>query len=782
MGEKEFINRTQDFSNMETIISTSSSEEALAIIIYAPSGYGKSKFVEEFFKRQCGEYTKIKVPCHLGKNQVANDLEFVANFYGQLYQEKPPAVTEKLSMRNATGEFSTYGISFSLPTLLSPDIAHSSKALMMIDFIKKRLSQGKYIIDFENFQKIDQESFELLKEILSVHTDNIFLFEYTVSDLTIENRKDVVRMQEILNNYLVCDLYELHALDKNALKTICKIRNIDYRLAEEYFFTGETQGDLYTVITLQHAVIKKKNDIPLNNIPLSKEEKLILYIVLLNQNKIKEEELFEIFSQQTLVLAGNNKFSVLYICEIINKLSVKELIIEKNYEIWIYHDKIIDLYDLSKQDVILWNAYALLKEYYIKCIKEEVFDENILYRFIDLCCMFSDESILEYLPLIHKLLLSVKYPSILLKKVAAALSNALENIIDQSFLRNIYFLFIDICFDCGAFEEAMFTLNKITLRDFKWEYYHSSLIAVDDSDVSCENILKEYCQKYSKHNQALFFEMNLLSLYMRTKDYMFSKTFAYNLIKKYEGNTSVIYGCLLKNYTEYLDNDDAIEMLNKVDSIFTHNNRYDLAAMANITYASRLAYIGKIHLSKKKLEKCNTFLKKNRNYRMYYYLNNYSALCLLDGEINSNIISNFEKALLLVSNTYEKLIILCNLLIANLLSNNIREADKIFNEINRLEYSFSFYEELQHIIHYNFRYYYKRKNDLQNVKNEENILKILSEKESTPKDLIDYINATLNNKALAENHQWHYYSNFPYRVDFIGYWQMELNSNIESMD
>lgn len=779
MDKKEFVNRVDDFSKIEEIICSSPDDKALAILLYSPSGYGKSRFVEEFFDRHCKEYKKIKVTCHVGKEQSVNNLEFIANLYSAIYEKEPPVMNEKLSRRESAGEISGLGISFTLPTIISSDIMHSSKALMMLDFIKKRLVNGKYIIDFENFQKVDLESFELLREVYTLNTSNIFIFEYTTLTLNIEHKREIFRIQEHLNRYLKCDLFEFQSLDENALIKICSMRNIDYPLAASYFFSGDTKGDLYTIVTLQHSTLKSKKNIPLNSIPLLKDEKLILYIILLNQNKIKKEDLFELFSDNIIFLSGNKKFSIPYICKLVDKLCEKELVLEKEFDIWIYHDKIIDLYNMSKQDIIMWNAYALLKEFYLKRLKDSK-DENILYLLINLCCEFSDEAILEYLPDIHLLLLEVKYPSGLVKKVSKALSKAVENILNPFFCNSIYYKFVDICFDCGDFNEAINSLGKITERDTRWDYYNSALTATIDSNELCEDVLKAYCQKYASSIYSLSFEMNLLSFYMRTKDYHYSKEYAYSLIKKYKYDTSVFYGCLLKNYTEYLENIDAIKLLKKAEIIFIQNNRQDLNALANITYASRLAYQGKICEAEKKLESSNSYLVNKRNYRMYYFLNNYSALSILEDKVDITVIKNLEKALLLVTNTYEKIIILCNLLIANLLINDMDNADLVFNSINEEDFSGFEYEELQHIIHYNFRYYYMEKKSLLSIKHEEAFLLKLAAKKTTPQDLVDYIHASLYHKELPDGHQWYFYSKLPYRVDFIGYWQMDLN-NIESL-
>ena len=83
------------------------------------------------------------------------------------------------------------------------------------------------------------------------------------------------------------------------------------------------------------------------------------------------------------------------------------------------------------------------------------------------------------------------------------------------------------------------------------------------------------------------------------------------------------------------------------------------------------------------------------------------------------------------------------------------------------------FEQYRHIIHYNLYFYYCIVNDSEKKKFHFNKLKNLYQ--TSPLELKEYMNATIfHNSSLLPGHRRYFYSKYPYRPDYIGYWQLEV--------
>ena len=135
---------------------------------------------------------------------------------------------------------------------------------------------------------------------------------------------------------------------------------------------------------------------------------------------------------------------------------------------------------------------------------------------------------------------------------------------------------------------------------------------------------------------------------------------------------------------------------------------------------------------------------------------------------------NLRNALLLSVSRYEKLIINANLMIYYCLEKNFPKANEIATNIENSHYEDFKYEELLHIIYQDLYYFYFmfEHNNIKKTHYYNQIISLIDSpdtRESTKK-----LASGMNN--LIENPD--FYAQFPYRVDFLGYWEFTIDNDL----
>lgn len=184
------------------------------------------------------------------------------------------------------------------------------------------------------------------------------------------------------------------------------------------------------------------------------------------------------------------------------------------------------------------------------------------------------------------------------------------------------------------------------------------------------------------------------------------------------------------------------------------------------------SYEGNLQIARKYLQKAQNI--NNDNVSQCYILNNRSAIDILEGEFNHQTEKALKDASLLSVTKYEKIIIDCNLLILYCLLGKIDQAEKYAKRIEISNYQNFNYEELLHIVYQDLYYYYKTINDdEQTAYYYQRILGIINDKRTrmSTKNLAKAMN------GLKERDS--YYTQFDYRVDFLGYWEFTVDNDLD---
>ncbi len=626
--------------------------------------------------------------------------------------------------------------------------------------------KANIILDIENIQNIDTQSLEILKEIIIDSKGKTFIFEYTLTKNNYDHFENLYKEFKEVSSQICC--YKVEKMDFLIAK---KLAPKDIPVDEEklYALYEKSEGNLMEIILANANIDYEKSNIDLKLKGLSKDEKYVLYVVYLHNFPIYYDELTTI----TIIESSEKVIrSFEQLKKIVNELYNKKIIVQENNFIKIKHDSIIDMLQHYIATPILYCAYSDLKEYYNKRLNiSPVAVERLLFLYLK----FSDQELLTFLPKVKEYVLNLKYPELIISKLDHFREDMLN--IGLNGFKGTYHLtlmIVEICLNKKMGFEAQKNLDLIF--DESDAYYialQAQIFSLQESqeahDALCQLMVK------TPSNSRLRLICEICILYLKTKLFSAVQTKFYgkNLIENTSYQNFTEYAFLLRNYAELCDDSEICNNLYlKALEIFEQKGMLHDMASVYISLSMIQAYKGNTTLAKQYIK--DALSLDNSELSICYILNNKSVLQILEKDYNEIIEKNLRNALLLSVSRYEKLIVNGNLLVYYCLTKNFSKANEIANIIENSHYEDFKYEELLHIIYQNLYYFYSifEHNNSKKTYYYNQILSLIDSpdiRESTKK-----LASGMNN--LIENSD--FYAQFPYRVDFLGYWEFTIDSNL----
>ena len=267
-------------------------------------------------------------------------------------------------------------------------------------YIVSILKRQSYALCLDNIQNIDNQSFELLKEIMRQVSNTKLILEYTI-----DQEHDISCFYSFYN--------ELRSFDADIFPfTIEKLRCAEAkRLAPGGVSEAQLKalyersgGNLVEMLLagedLAHGCELIRQRIAL----FSKNDRFILDIIYLNGGMIEDIQLHKMLLDNLLA----PPFSMKTIGESIHALNAGKMFAYADNGTYRLHGTVMD--ELKSQPVnsLLFVAYRVIKEYYMTKLAEYP-DEEVVERLTQLFLAFSDEAISELLPYVQALIKSYKY-------------------------------------------------------------------------------------------------------------------------------------------------------------------------------------------------------------------------------------------------------------------------------------------------------------------------------------------------------------------------------------
>lgn len=785
----DFVNRTQDFCTVtEWIQEPTENNKNKCMFVASLSGVGKSRFVAELFEFEpaLSNYQKIKVVMTETEATTVDSFSFLRRLYRKVLEvtekdEKLPLhksikMEPNISISQILGV--GLGVSYRERTGYSEDIA------FIIKYLHDKLTNSllPFIINIENFHLIDSDSLECFKQLFQAGGGrHRFIFEYTMNPSNPST--SFMRIFNSISDYLDCELYELKKLEMQEIHVLCEKTNISFSAAENIY--NQEEGNLLPLIMLRYKPrIRNKNSILLDVIKdLTDDEKIILFLIELERDVLSIEIICDMFLAAQNLLSGSYKYTKQYLQIQCSSLIQKGVLIASNRKVRIQHDQLTEIIIKYRRTPLYFLACQIFETYHEQQLKGQERKEYHVMSLLHVYSINANMQVVTILPELTKILLKQKSKSAIdkVREIKDKMVICEEN---KYIVEKLTQYLADICIAAGYWHAAAEQIKDIYSEDVPWQAcYLAAILAANPDSPSIEHKIVHMRNKHKINlNAYMSITVSLYSYYLRTLTQKKAEVLGKEFIEEFKETDTLNYAFLLKNYSNTLENSEALTILNKCSELFKKHNRYDLVAMNNITIVSRKVYTGNIEEALALLDETETAIRnENIPIRQYYFYNNRSAILLLQGNLNPEIEQYLSTAEVLTDSTFEKAIILCNIMIYYLLSSRNKDATFIYKKLQSLNLAIYNNIDLKLIVKKNQLFYFETIGDEKSAERARADLLQLYMLEDCPNDIKQIIASlfpAMKTKGLTE--EYHILSQFRFHPEFIGYWQYEVSYSDDS--
>lgn len=772
--QTELLDREVETNDVIQIISKATDNNKI-ILLTGISGVGKSGLVQKISQSSVQNLTILSVKVSKSSVETIENQQYFNALYKAVTKYAKNNMFDKIlspkqhSAKNIKNLIriivslikSKLGIS-DMASLSEPE--ESESIVRKKDYLLYILKKTDIVVDIENIQHIDTQSLEILKEIICESTKKTFIFEYTLTKSNYEHFENLYKEFLEICSDIWC--YKVEKMDFLIAKNLAP-QDICIDDQELLALYEKSEGNLMEIILANEKIDKKISNIDVKIKKLTKNEKYLLFIIFLNDDSILYDEL------ATMVIESENEIILDFVKlnSLINQLCLNNILIKENNYIKIKHDSISNTLNQYIQTPILYCAYSTLKKYYINNLMNNASVEKLLSLYLK----FSDQDLLVFLPRVKEFILNIKYPNLIIKKLGYFRERMLH-ISSQGFYGTYYLTLtmVEICLNKKMGNEAQKNLDLIYDETNPYHIALQAQIYSLKENMEAHDALSSLIQITPENSRLrLICEIFLLYLKMKLLTWDITKRYGEKLIKTASYMQYTEYAYLLRNFAELCD--DAFEcnaLYLKAIDIFKSKNMYHEMAAVYLSLSMISAYDGNLIKSKQYIE--DAIKLDTRELSLCYILNNKSVLEILEETYSEFTEKNLRNAILLSVSRYETIIVNSNLLIYYCLVKNFNKANNVAGIIENSYYIDFQYEELLHIVYQNLYYFYCTFNH-NHAKTNYYYNQILS--------LINAPNTRESTKLLASgiNHlieTKEYYAQFPFRVDFLGYWEFTVDSEL----
>jgi len=760
----KFINRSKEFDSLKVISKKKTTETSGRIVMFfSKAGIGKARLIDEFVSQHYPLSLRLKVRRPASVNAVPEPYAYFNELYEKFIEYAGSC--PKYHFVPSIG-INYKALSLGVTVEKSEDIPNNIVA--KYKHVRKFLLKysNDIIISVENAQVIDFESINIICTLLKEFNNIFIFFEYTIDDFhnsnhlygifeslqefSIENHPIEVKKMDFDHIFEIISELKGTKVNKNQLQTL-------------YLkYDGNIDQLLLCCPTSNHDILGVVEN---NRIPeaLSADAKFMLYLVLFYRGIVYKDELLRILKQNANSLWNEQRFNLA--CE---ELKVFYYLYDEEHRLFL-NNSIIETLEQTPFPEEAYIASIIIENICYDRLNKEKTEIESLYRLLYMYFLFNSDKVFSLFPYIKQRLTNTQSVVQVLEQIKKITNN---QSIHRGLKEKLILKTVDILYDLGEMTLAKESLDDIFQENnLQHEMYNLALKA---SLNDCEFALyyESLKQKYKNLKRVvLFCEYIHLYYKMKFSTARDAKEYAESLLDNAEFKNYLEYNFILKNYSTYINNDAAIDVLQQCISAFERFGRKDLVIRTSVTLAMRYANKGDLA---KAYTVLHTAHKKNAyECREYYFLNNKAVISILSGDFTEAVELNLKACLALMPSHYERGIILCNLLIYYCNTNNYAKASDVANQLEDAQYFCYSFEQYKHILHYNLYYYYSM---IGNNECKEYHLKALQAlSENCPLELQEYMNATVFGGAeLPPNHRRYFYSQFSYRPDYIGYWQLEV--------
>lgn len=774
----KFYDRVNERRNLSEMIQKRDDTKTRIIVLLGYSGVGKSslmkKLFETAFQHQCHLQVRIQKPLSA---TVENDYFFNRLFDAVLEKSKSELAQDNLSLSGPLESFRIgqllHLFAHAFASKLHIEEAIDDKAINLLqkrDFIVGFLSKTPHIVDIENIQCIDMHSFEVICSIIEQTPASTYVLEYTLSGKEDDPYLDFYSALESLHADV--DEFCLGSLNEtDALKLLPS--GVYSAVQREFALTlyHKKHGNLYQLIHFKERKWASSEDpdeidAAIRALLGDRRESTAVYLLDLIYLEDKQITLRQLRTFATTpewtgqsVLVPVKAFS-----DAVKRL--KELrILEMEGGALRIHDSILEALDHQDVNPMLFHAYRTLTSYYTEWRPSGPEQQvHRLSRLFSLYLRFADRQLLSILPDIRRVLLAERYPKMIYDTLLEfRLTLLRQTNPDPVLYREICRLLVEICIESGEPDTGWDILKGIYgLSESEERLLKGRLLelGMQRADMDALDALIRESDKDS--HERFLLEMSRLHVAMRLLPQAKSMILAKEITENEQYKQYREYAFALANLAELVDSPiQAIELYKDGIQLLEERGEQSLAGHLYANICMSLAYMGQLEIAKSYLERAR---ESGADEAMY--INNRVALELLAGEVSEESVAALKDALLLNSNEFEQLIIHNNILIALVLLNDWKLADKQYEFLVNSGFEKFEYGEFLHLCYQNLLFYCRTRKRKKKAETYIRALERLCRAPDTNEGTRSLIKAMLGQEPNADI----FYAKFPYRAEFLCYW------------
>lgn len=536
---------------------------------------------------------------------------------------------------------------------------------ILTGYIKYILKKEDIVLCLENSQNFDRRSLENLIDIL-IETKtykNYFLFEFTLA----ENLENLIRLEQLKNELDYSEItYKISELTKLELEYVLEVAKKHYNSSDasfvlkiEQIYTGnlkkvENFAFNYSVQTINDA---DPTLVLLQG--LSKNQKYILAIIILNNAAVAEDLLQKILKNSNDIYYSNYNADIKYLMNNVNLVERREQYIciadIDTIESWNKNGDLFKMYNA----LAYRNCEAIFSRILQSGVEFSLSRKDCILLLFRLYNRFEPVKLNNILNLVDEVICDIISIEDL-KKYIEKLINILY--IKETSLDILYNIF-DICNRYQLVDLESFCLDKIskilqnTLNEKYLFCYYTNLLQKEEYEILLNKISELEDEKLSvefKYYIALFEIVAYTSLNRKENCQV--------IIDNLGISTQVQHGYFLRLAEAYDKRNVAIPKVEKSISIFKEMGMDIQAAKSQVSLLFLYSITGKLDKAEIALNSAEKILLKNNENRHVFNINK-ACLYLLNRNYTKEVwdlLSNSEKY---AYTRFDKIAIIINKLI-----------------------------------------------------------------------------------------------------------------------
>lgn len=670
-----FVNRVADFRALE--IKTRARKQTNGVIfITGVSGVGKSAFTNKYVEDQMGKpiIFRKKFSTH-GSYSEGFFIQQLAILIDDYSKDNPELISFSKFIATDVKKVGEIIFKYFLNINSIVDSIQSyslnDKVIHAIQsYLKRIFNDHKIVVVIEGIENIDEVSMTTLQEIITSTRDNLFIFEYTLTD---DLDKKYYKLWDQLSSCVTASVrHQLEPLNIEECKKLCKVTTLIDSEMEETFKNvySHSKGNLYAILHYDPMIDKPDT---YKSLSYDTTEYQVKKLTIEQQYVIITIELYDGEIDRRLfddLMAMSNRMQHVLIPDVLCVLEQSKFIRISDRSL-ILHDSLVkkirsdDSLEMLRQEVykdivILFDTLKEeTKEEYVTnhlTMREILIKEIGLHQQFDcLQLYYCMDEIIEY----NKKMISID----VIRTYVVALSGVREKFYKRNMRDEVDKFIISEGYKLGMLDHIKDVLMTCNLDQKITDLYLYQLGTHFGNIDETEHLATYYLTLPEVDiRYKFFFKLARQIRMLSYEEKMVAVRYSQLILEQCDENSSPEFGIFLRNYATRVENKDAIPLIERAILLLRNAKKNSAVGHTLLTLVSRYAYTGAFNKATKSLAEAENILV-GTNFRTYYLLNNKAVLSMFKGDYSRKTEKQLQDSLAMVQLEFDKIIILFNIVV-----------------------------------------------------------------------------------------------------------------------